>query len=195
MLQIIGNRGTCQRLPCWLLFEVLGRLFLHLKGSGVAAYMCRVRGALHLYAHQKSKWQSCTCGRQRGWYIQCAQYLQTALVTFPWGETVHTVCDRDLWGMLQVSTVAPGLCPSNLVQLSVGFCSLLRLEFGHKLLSKLLISWDQIKLDALWGSRRILGCMPSVSKKQLLPTIENEAISSTVLEPKTFTAATNIQMM
>lgn len=33
-----------------------------------------------------------------------------------------------------VSTVAPGLCPSNLVQLPVGFCSLLHLEFEHKLL-------------------------------------------------------------
>lgn len=54
VLQIIGNRGTLHRLPCWLLFEVLGRLFLCLKGSGVIAYTCRVRGALHLHAHQKS---------------------------------------------------------------------------------------------------------------------------------------------
>lgn len=94
VLQIIGNRRTRHRLPCWLLFEVLGRLFLHLKGSSVIAYTCRVRGALHLHAHQKSKWQSCTCDRQWGWYIQRAQYMPTALAAFLWGEAVHTVCDR-----------------------------------------------------------------------------------------------------
>lgn len=94
MLQIIGNRGTHHRLPCWLLFEVLGRLFLHLKGSGVIAYTCRVRGVLHLHAHQKSKWQCCACGRQWGWYIQRAQYLPTALAAIPWDEGLHTVCDR-----------------------------------------------------------------------------------------------------
>lgn len=147
MLQIIGNRGTCHRLPCWLLFEVLGRLFLHLKGSGVIGYTSRVRGDLHLHAHQKSKLQSCACGRQWSWYIEHAQYLPTALAAFPWGEVVHTVCDRGVPPLRDtaVSTVAPGLCPSNLVQLPVGFCSLLRLEFEHKLLSKLPISWDQIK--------------------------------------------------
>lgn len=40
-----------------------------------------------------------------------------------------------------------------------------------------------------------LVCMPFVWKKQLLPTIENEAISSTVLGLETFTAAINTQMM
>lgn len=114
LLQIIGNRGTRHRLPCWLLFEVLGRLFLHLKGSGVIACTCRVRGALHLCAQQKSKWQSCVCGRQWGWYIQGAQYLPTALAAFPWAGAVHSVGDRGCatseggtWAVSQQPAAAP----------------------------------------------------------------------------------------
>lgn len=109
LLQITGARGTHHRMPCWLLFEVLGRLFLHLKGSGGIAYTHRVRDALHLRAHQKSKWQSCVCGRQWGWYIQRAQYLPAALAAFPWLR----LCTLCVTGCVPPLREALGLCSSN----------------------------------------------------------------------------------